>query len=114
MVGLSQSISLSFMIVGHTKFSPDSCFGLLNQKFRKTIVNKLQDIADVVTQSAVCNEVEVVGWEDGVSKIPTYDWQSYFAVHLNKVIGYQHFNFNNNNIGTVSCREVSDGPTLEI
>ena len=53
MVGLSDSISLSF-----------------KQQFRRTAVNTLQDIADVVTQSAVCNEVEVVGWEDGVPLIP--------------------------------------------
>ncbi len=48
------------------KFSHDSCFGLLKQKYIRTAVNTLQAIADVVTESAVCNNVEVVGWEDGV------------------------------------------------
>ena len=86
-MGLNDSISLSFMIVGHTKFSPDSCFGLFKQKFRNTPVNTLQEIADVVTQSAVCNHVEVVGWEDGVPLIPTYNWSSFFAVNMNKLTG---------------------------
>ena len=43
----------------------------------RTAVNALQDIVDIVTQSAVCNEVEVVGWKDGIPLIPIYDWSSY-------------------------------------
>ena len=31
--GLHQSIYLHFMIAGHTKFSPDACFGLIKRKF---------------------------------------------------------------------------------
>ena len=72
-MGLSDSVTLSFMVVGHTKFTPDSCFGLLKQRFRKCHVQTLQDMANVVTTSATCNNVEVVGWEDGVPIIPTYD-----------------------------------------
>ena len=34
--GLNISITLSFLIVGHTKFSPDWCFGLLKQAYRQT------------------------------------------------------------------------------
>ena len=43
----------------------------------RTAVNALQDIVDIVTQSAVCNEVEVVCWKDGIPLIPIYDWSSY-------------------------------------
>ncbi len=49
------------MLVGHTKFSPDWCFGLLKQRFRHTFVSSLQDLADVITQSADVNEVQFVG-----------------------------------------------------
>ena len=116
-MGLNDSITLSFMIVGHTKFSPDSCFGLLKQQFRKTYVESLQDITDVVTKSASCNSVEVVGWEDGISLIPTYDWSSYFAKHLNKVTGikkFQHFTFNKSSMGMVLCRENSTSSTITV
>ena len=34
LTGLHQSISLRFMIAGHTKFSPNACFGLIKRKFR--------------------------------------------------------------------------------
>ena len=112
MVGLHDSITLSFMITGHTKFSPDSCFGLLKQRFRRTAVNTLKDLCDVVTQSAACNKVEVVGWEDGVPIIPTYDWNTYFAERMNKVTGikkFQHFKFDRSIKGRVQHRTVCDG-----
>ena len=32
LVGLHENITLSFMIAGHTKFSPDWCFGLLKKR----------------------------------------------------------------------------------
>ena len=32
LTGLHNNITLSFMIVGHTKFSPDWCFGLLKKR----------------------------------------------------------------------------------
>ena len=110
-MGLNESITLSFMVVGHTKFSPDSCFGLLKQKFRQTPVDTLSDIADVVKTSAICNEVEVVGWEDGIPIISTYDWQTYFADKMSRVKGikkYHTFCFTNNSKGSVACRENSD------
>ena len=89
-MGLSDSITLSFMIVGHTKFSPDSCFGLLKQKFRKTTVNTLHDLCQVVEQSAACIKAEVVGWEDGVPLVPIYNWHAYFSGCMAKVTGIKN------------------------
>ncbi len=43
-------ITLSFLVVGHTKFSPDWCFGLLKRLYRRTVVGSLMDIAEVCTQ----------------------------------------------------------------
>ena len=39
MVGLHRRITLSFLIVGHTKFSPDWCFGLIKCQFQRTNVS---------------------------------------------------------------------------
>ena len=41
---LHKSITLSFLIVGHTKFSPDMCFGLFKQRARRSRVTCLEDI----------------------------------------------------------------------
>ena len=46
LVGKHKTIILSFLIVGHTKFAPDLAFGLFKQKFRKTKVDCLDNIAE--------------------------------------------------------------------
>ena len=59
LVGLNQSITISFMLVGHTKFALDWCFGLLKQRYRRTYVSSLQDIVEVVNASADVNVAQV-------------------------------------------------------
>ena len=63
--GLHDSIKLSFMLVGHTKFSPDACFRLLKRRFRRTKVDCLDDIVAVVRSSADVNEAQLVGTQGG-------------------------------------------------
>ena len=50
-----EEITLSFMITGHTKFSPDWCFGLLKKRYRRTKVGSLTDLVEVVNESSVVN-----------------------------------------------------------
>jgi hypothetical protein len=33
LTGLHRTVTMSFMVVGHTKFAPDWFFGLFNQKY---------------------------------------------------------------------------------
>ena len=40
--GLPEEVTLSFVITGHTKFSPDWCFGLRRKKYRRTLVGGLR------------------------------------------------------------------------
>ncbi len=40
-------VTLSFLVVGHTKFSPDWCFGLVKRLYRRTVIGSLKDIAEV-------------------------------------------------------------------
>lgn len=47
----NQTIKLSFMIAGHTKFSPDRFFGLIKKSYRQTSVSTLYDIEKVVNTS---------------------------------------------------------------
>ena len=63
-----------------TKFSPDTGFGLLKQRFRKCDVDSLDDFATVVEKSASVNKSQLVGKTDGEVMVPTHDWTSYFAV----------------------------------
>ena len=70
--GLNKSITLSFLIVGHTKFSPDWCFGLFKLAYWRTKIGCLDDIVRVVEKSAEANHAQFVGTQDGRVLVPTY------------------------------------------
>ena len=93
-VGFHRSICLNFMVVGHTKFAPDWCFGLLKQRFRRCAVSSLGELEDVVNGSAVVNSAQLVGNEDGRTLVPTCDWQQHLEPYFrpfNGIKSYQHF-----------------------
>ena len=64
--GLSTTCELSFMIPGHTKFSPDRFFGMIKRKYHCTKVDSLSQLADVVNSSTVGsnNIAYVIGHDD--------------------------------------------------
>lgn len=111
MVGLHDTITMSFMLVGHTKFSPDWCFRLLKQKYRKSYVSCLQGIVDVVNQSADVNTAQLVGSQEGEVLVPMYDWASYLGEYFRKVPqmkSYHHFTFSHRTPGEVELKLFSD------
>ena len=111
LVGLHQSITLSFLIVGHTKFAPDWCFGLFKQRYRRTKVGCLDDIAGVVDKSAHCNVAQLVGSQDGESIVPVFQWTAMFESHLKKLKNikrFQHFRFDCSMPGCVAYKVASD------
>ena len=108
MSGQHDEIKLSFMIPGHTKFSPDWCFGLLKKKYRRTKVGGLTDLVGVVNESATINVAQPTGTEDGRVVVPTYDWQQYFATFCSKVKGIKklhHLRFDSSSPGCVFVKE---------
>ncbi|XP_005096678.1 uncharacterized protein LOC101853080 [Aplysia californica] len=62
--GLHTEITLNFMIAGHTKFSPDLCFGLLKRKFQQAEVHCLEGMCRVVEESSSVNVPQLVETED--------------------------------------------------
>ena len=107
MQGLHKTIKLSFLIVGHTKFSPDSCFGLLKQKFRRTAVSCLDNLVGVVESSAEVNTAQLVGTQSGEVMVPTYDWAEYlgrFFVKIQGIKSLHHFHFAASEPGVVSVQ----------
>ena len=94
--GRYKSITISFLIVGHTKFSPDWCFGLLKQRLRRCHVDCLDDIVRVVESSADVNSAQLVGTQTGEILVPMYDWATFFAPFfkpLHQIKKYHHFHF---------------------
>lgn len=110
-------ITLSFLVVGHTKFAPDWCFGLLKQKYRKTKIGSLTKLAAVVNMSAECNYSQLVTTEDGNTLVETYDWTTFFAKNFKKISGIKklhHFIFDTEKPGNVTVKERSDTSEMEI
>ena len=110
---------LSFLVVGHTKFSPDWCFGLLKQRFRRTNVGCLDDIVQVVDDSAKVNVAKLVGSQEGEKIVPTYNWSGMFQGHLRKlpqIKKYHHFRFDASTPGCVHyrCESDSDEHTISL
>ena len=99
LTGRNTKVHISFLIAGHTKFSPDGGFGLMKRKLRKAEINSLADIEQATNDSAEMNLAKVVGYEtDAQSRIPTYDWNSFLAPHFSKIIqikSFHHFIFTN-------------------
>ena len=94
LAGLQRQIIISFMMVGHTKFAPDCCFGVLKRKFRREKVSCLDDLAAVVEASSVSNTAQLVGQENGTTYVNMYDWTPFLAPHFKKIPGmkqYHHF-----------------------
>ena len=83
-IGLNRVITMSFLLVGHTKFAPDWCFGLFKRLYKRTKVNCLDNIADVDRKSASVNHPQLVGHQDGTLIVPFYDWSNYLEEYTTK------------------------------
>ena len=77
LAGLHDEITISFLPVGHTKFSPDWCFGLL-KRHKRSKIGCLDDIVKVVNISASPSVAQLVGSQCGETIVPIYDWSAYF------------------------------------
>ena len=112
--GLHDEATVSFLQVGHTKFSPDYCFGLFKRHFRRSKVGCLDDIVSlrVVNESATANVAQLVGTQDGEVLMPMYDWSSFFEdaivkTALKGIKKMHHFHFSKSHPGKVMVRNSS-------
>ena len=103
------------MLTGHTKSSCDWCFGLFKRLFRKTKVDCLEDIAQVVSNSAKGNIPQLCGNEKGEMFVTFYDWTSFLKQFFRKVKQikkYHNFSFSHDS-GILKIKEFSDSETVE-
>ncbi|XP_036816247.1 uncharacterized protein LOC110503063 [Oncorhynchus mykiss] len=103
--------TFTYLITGHTRFA--WCFGLIKQRFRKTRVNTLSEIAGVVKDSTVTgvNTPQLVGLEDGTVLVENYGWQQHLTPYFRPLPlfkQYQHISFNALEPGVVVAKERSD------
>ena len=113
LTGLHEEIKISFLPVGHTKFSPDWCFGLLKRKYRKTRIGCLDDIVCAVNDSSSPNIAQLVGTQNGEVIVPMFNWSEYFEgvavkTALKGISQMHHFHFASTAPGKVFVKDTVD------
>ena len=107
------------MIVGHTKFAPDWCFGLFKRAFRKASIGCLEDIAAVCERSSKVNYAQLVGKQDGTPIVPTYDWGTYLPPNFKRdpfkgIKKLHHMRFSRSKPGVCFVRTAPDAAVKEL
>jgi len=76
MIGMYETIEVSFMVPGHTKFLPDGYFGNIKALFRKIRVNTVDDVEKVVKKSTKNNSNHAIRYNNGNGWL-YYDFESF-------------------------------------
>ncbi|XP_072015693.1 uncharacterized protein [Amphiura filiformis] len=111
------SVTLNFMVSGHTKFAPDGNFGILKRRFARSTVECLDDMEEVVSSSGVCNIAQLVGDEQQNVAVPTYNWQDFFGNSYRPLPGiksYHHFRFTQDEPGVVFAKKRVQDPETRL
>jgi len=113
MTGRHKSITLSFMLVGHTKFSPDGYFGLIKKKYRRSKVYTYHQLVDVINSSTngkfnVCHTFGDANQDKNVQFRKWSVWLKKYFRELPGITGYQHFRFTATSTGKVVVKQYAD------
>ena len=113
MTGKNESVELSFMLTGHTKFSPDRFFGLFKKVFRRSSVSTLSDISLVMKRStrAEQNVPQLIHGPGGETLVAFYRWTEYLSQFFRlipNILSYHNFRVTYNQPGIVYLREFSN------
>jgi hypothetical protein len=109
--GRHRGVTLSFMLAGHTKFAPDSMFGIFKRKFRRSKVDCQANIQDVVKAASPSGVLlsQLCGDESGDSIVPMYQWDTFLGEFFRKLPAIKplhHIKFMDG--GTVECKLLSE------
>ena len=102
--GYYESVELNFMIPGHTKFKCDGSFGLIKKLYRKTRVDCLDHVVEVIKRSSPAGLNKAQCYEGGKG-FQYLDIKAILGIYFKKLNGlqkYQHFLFEASNLGTAS------------
>ena len=105
------SITISFMRVGHMRCLVDGFFGQLKKKYRRSDVDTMEDLVDVIARSSNHNEVA------RRSSWTWYNWEAFVDGLFKSIKGittFQHFRFASSSPGVVFVREAVDAPEKEV
>jgi len=97
--GLHSKIELSFLVVGHTKFSPDGYFGLIRRYYRRSKIYTYHQLVDAIEMSSKNHNTCQI-YNDPLTNQPQIiyrDWTSWLSKYFKvipKITNYHHFKMN--------------------
>ena len=103
------------MVPGHTKFKCDGSFGLIKKLYRKTTVDCVDHIVEVVKKSSIAGLNKAQCYENGKG-FQYLDLNSVLGIFFKKLSGlqkYQHFVFEAAKPGIVKAQLVANGSYTE-
>ena len=117
-LGLHDKIQLSFLVVGHTKFSPDGYFGLIKRHYRRSQVYTYEQLAHIIESSSknshnVCIRVS----PNQTSSVIYRDWSSWLSPYFETIKGisnYHHFIIERQNPSILIVKERKDSEEFKI
>lgn len=117
--GLNETVELSFMLVGHTKFAPDRFFGLFKRLYRVSLVDTMTDIVRVVEESSTSgkNKAQLTVSPSGSREVHWIDWSEFFREffkNIPNITTYHHFKVSKSEPGMVTVKEYVDSPEEKV
>ena len=109
------SMELSFMIVGHTKFSLDRFFGMFKKLFRRSSVSTLSEVVSVTKKSTTSGKIipQLIRNVDGTLEVKFYQWTAFlgrFFRSIPNILSYHRFSVSCGVEGIVNLQQYSDSP----
>ena len=108
--GLHTDVELSFLVVGHTKFSPDGYFGLIRRYYRRSKIYTYNQLVKVIEESSKKHNV-CQPYRDLLMNEPQIiyrDWTAWLAKYfkqVSKITSYHHFKMSSKNPGRLIIKE---------
>ena len=115
----NQSVQVSFMLVGHTKFVPDRFFGLFKRQFCRATVDSMYDIVHVMKESSIAgkNIPNPIVDQTGRRNCTWYDWSSFLGEYFCTIPDITKYITTSlclgKYVGEIVCKEYSDSPEVD-
>ena len=111
--GLNENITVNFMEPGHTKCRCDQLFGISKKLVKKSDVNNIYELGDIIQRSSKFNKTIQVRDSDGNQQVPWRNWSAMLSQHMRPLPGiskYYVFKMSADTPGKRSC--LLCGPTV--